>query len=166
MAKNVGLTARQGAEGAVAWATPRVRDARAWAAPQVEQAGVAVREKIAPVISDAIIEAAHWLDNPPPRRRLWPRVLGGIAMLAAAGSAIAAAVLRRRPTGMEFGTEGSEAVQGPAGQGATAGGATGDAATGGMATGEATRPAYSSGPEASGPAGEKEPKSDGRARSS
>jgi len=157
MAKNVGLTARQGAEDAVAWATPRVRDARAWAAPQVEQAGLAVREKIAPAISekiapaisDAIIEAAHWLDNPPPRRRLWPRVLGGIAMLAAAGSAIAAAVLRRRPTGMEFGTEGSDTAQGSADQGTTAHGATDDMMTG----------------QGASPADEKEPKSNGRVSS-
>jgi hypothetical protein len=118
LARNAGLTARQSAEDAIAWATPKVNDARAWAAPHVEQAGLAVRdkiapaiaEKIAPAISDAIIEAAHRLEGPAaPRRRLWPRVLAGVAMLAAAGSAVAAAVLRRRPTGMEFGAEGSTA---------------------------------------------------------
>jgi hypothetical protein len=116
LARSAGLTARHSAEDAIAWATPKVNDARAWAAPHVEQAGLAVRdkiapaiaEKIAPAISDAIIEAAHRLEAPTaPRRRLWPRVLAGVAMLAAAGSAVAAAVLRRRPTGMEFGAEGS-----------------------------------------------------------
>jgi hypothetical protein len=113
MARNAGLTARQSAEGAVAWATPRVYDARAWAAPRVEHAGLAVRktiapaisEKIAPAISDAIVEAAHWLDAPAPPRRRWPGVLAGIAMLAAAGSAIAAALLRRRPDDMDFAGE-------------------------------------------------------------
>ena len=154
LAKNAGLTARHSAEDAVAWAAPKVNDARAWAAPHVEQVGLAVRDKIAPAISDAIVEAAHRLDAPTaPRRRLWPRVLAGIAMLAAAGSAVAAAVLRRRPTGMEFGTEGGTAEQGAADRAATAQGATDE-----MAAGDSTSPA-SSDPEASGPA-------DGQVRSS
>src|SRR5258708_14609640 len=88
--------AKQSAEGAVAWAAPRGKAARAWAAPHVEQAGLAVRDKIAPVISDALVEAAHRLDDTAPRRRRWPRVVAGIAVLAAAGRAIPAAVLRRR----------------------------------------------------------------------
>jgi len=147
LAKNAGLTARHSAEDAVAWAAPKVNDARAWAAPHVEQVGLAVRDKIAPAISDAIVEAAHRLDAPTaPRRRLWPRVLAGIAMLAAAGSAVAAAVLRRRPTGMEFGTEGGTAEQGAADRAGTAQGATDE-----MAAGDSTSPA-SSDPEASGPA--------------
>jgi hypothetical protein len=105
MAKNAGLAARQSAEDAMAWAGPRVKDARSWAAPHVEQAGLAVRdkiapaisEKIAPTISSALVEAAHRLDDTPARRRRWPKVLAGIAMVAAVGSAIAAVVLRRRP---------------------------------------------------------------------
>lgn len=104
MAKNAGLAARQSAEDAVAWAAPHVKDARSWAAPHVEQAGLAVRdkiapaisEKIAPTISSALVEAAHRLDDTQTRRRRWPKVLAGIAMFAAVGSAIAAAVLRRR----------------------------------------------------------------------
>jgi hypothetical protein len=127
IAKNAGLTARHSAEDALAWATPRVDDARAWAAPYVEQAGLAVRdkiaptitEKIAPAISDALVDAAHRLDVSTPRRRLWPRVLAGIAMFAAAGSAVAAAVLRRRPTGMEFGSTGDTTDHGATAQGAT-----------------------------------------------
>lgn len=160
LARNAGLTARHSAEDAVAWAAPKVKDARAWAAPHVEQAGLAVRDKIAPAIADAIVEAAHRLDAPAaPRRRLWPRVLAGIAMLAAAGSAVAAAVLRRRPTGMEFGTEGGPAEQGAADRGATAQGATDE-----MAGGDSTSPT-SSDPEASSPADE-EGKANGRVRSS
>jgi hypothetical protein len=152
LARSAGRTARHSAEDAVAWAAPMVNDARAWAAPHVEHAGLAVRDKIAPVIaeriapaiSDAIVEAAHRLDAPAaPRRRLWPRVLAGIAMLAAAGSAVAAAVLRRRPTGMEFGTEGG---------------------TSEMAAEDSAGPA-SSDPEASSPADE-EGKANGRVRSS
>jgi hypothetical protein len=136
IAKNAGLTARHSAEDALAWATPRVDDARAWAAPYVEQAGLAVRdkiapaitEKIAPAISDALVDAAHRLDVSAPRRRLWPRVLAGIAMVAAAGSAVAAAVLRRRPTGMEFGSTGDTSDSGATAQGATDGMATGEGA--------------------------------------
>ncbi len=123
MAKNAGLAAKQSAEDAVAWAAPRVRDARAWAAPHVEQAGLAVRDKIAPAISEkiapavsaALVEAAHRLDDPTPRRRRWPRVLAGIAMLAAAGSAVAAAILRRRPETTAFGADPGTADSGPAG---------------------------------------------------
>jgi hypothetical protein len=97
VAKNVGLAAKQSAENAVAWATPRVMGARSWAAPHVEQAGVAVRDKIGPAISSALVETAHRLDAAPQRRKRWPRVLAGFAMVAAVGSAVAAVVLRRKP---------------------------------------------------------------------
>jgi hypothetical protein len=118
MAKNAGLAAKQSAEDAVAWAAPRVQDARSWAAPHVEQAGLAVRdkiapaisEKIAPTISSALVEAAHRLDNTKTRRRRWPKVLAGIALLAAAGSAIAAVALRRRPDMADFGDEDTAAT--------------------------------------------------------
>jgi hypothetical protein len=104
-AKTAGLAARQSAEDAVAWAAPRVQEARSWAAPHVEQAGVAVREKIAPAISEKIaptissvlVEAANRLDPAPPQRKRWPRVLAGFAMIAAVGSAVAAVMLRRKP---------------------------------------------------------------------
>jgi len=116
LAKTAGLAAKSSAEEAVARAAPRVQDARArvaphvqdaraWAAPHVEQAGIAVRDKIAPTISAALVEAAHRLDVSPKRRR-WPRVLAGVALLAAAGSAIAAVVLRRRSEVVNFGAEG------------------------------------------------------------
>ena len=133
-AKTAGLAARQSAEDAIAWAGPRVQDARSWAAPHVEQAGVAVREKIAPVISEkiaptissALVEAANRLDPSPPRRRRWPRVLAGLAMIAAAGSAVAAVVLRRKPDFSSFGSE----EQAP-----------GDAAPSAQGNGSATTPA-------------------------
>jgi hypothetical protein len=112
-AKTAGLAARQSAEDAVAWAAPRVQDARSWAAPHVEQAGVAVREKIAPAISEKIaptissvlVEAANRLDPAPPRRKRWPRVLAGFAMVAAVGSAVAAVMLRRKPDFSSFGSD-------------------------------------------------------------
>jgi hypothetical protein len=105
VAKNAGLTARQGADVVVAWATPRVKGARVWAAPRVEQAGVAVQDKIAPAVSAALIEAAHRLDDPPPKRSRWPWMLAGIGLLAAAGSAVAAIMLKRRPEIETFGAE-------------------------------------------------------------
>ena len=116
MAKSAGLAAKQGAEDAVAWVAPRVQDARSWAAPHVEQAGLAVRDKIGPAISEKVapavasvlVEAAHRLDDPAPRRRRrWPRVVAGLVMLAAAGSAAAAIMLRRRP---QIGSSGDEST--------------------------------------------------------
>lgn len=112
-AKVAGLAARQSAEDAVAWAAPRVQEARSWAAPHVEQAGVAVREKIAPAISEkiaptissALVEAANRLDPAPRQRKRWPRVLAGFAMIAAVGSAVAAVALRRKPDFSSLGNE-------------------------------------------------------------
>jgi hypothetical protein len=104
-AKVAGLAARQSAEDAVAWAAPRVQEARSWAAPHVEQAGVAVREKIAPTISSALVEAANRLDPAPRQRKRWPRVLAGFAMIAAVGSAVAAVALRRKPDFSSLGNE-------------------------------------------------------------
>jgi hypothetical protein len=157
MAKNAGYAARQSAEDALAWVAPRVQDARAWAAPHVEQAGLAVREKIAPVIaekiaptiSSALVEAAHRIDTPAPKRRRWPRVLAGIAIVAAACSAIGAVVLRRRPSAMDFGSE-DDAM-----------GTSGSGATDEMTTGPGATPASSPGR-----ADDEEPAADGRVRRS
>jgi hypothetical protein len=124
LARSAGLAARQSAEDAVAWAAPRVKDARTWVAPHVEQAGIAVRDKIAPAISEVLVEAAHRLDDSPPRRKRWPRLLAGFAMLAAVGSAVAAVILRRRPDFASFGAEGDAATTAP-----------------GTGNGSATRPA-------------------------
>ena len=115
LAKNAGLAARHSAEDAAAWAAPLVKDARVWVAPHVEQAGIAVRdkigptisEKIAPAISEVLLETAHRLDESAPRRRRWPRLLAGFAMLAAVGSAVAAVMLRRRPDFSSF-TDGGD----------------------------------------------------------
>jgi hypothetical protein len=115
IARNAGQACRQGVEGAARWARPRVqgarswaepqvRVARTWAAPRVEQAGVAVREKIAPTVSSALLEASRRLDavqppQPQQKRRLWPRLVAAVAMLAAAGSAAAAVFLKRQADG-------------------------------------------------------------------
>jgi hypothetical protein len=130
LARNAGLAARQSAEDAVAWAAPRVKDARTWVAPHVEQAGIAVRdkigpaisEKIAPTVSSVLLEAAHRLDDSAPRRRRWPRLLAGFAMLAAVGSAVAAVILRRKPDVASFSVDGDGATTAPGtGNGSAAG---------------------------------------------
>jgi len=114
VARSAGLACRQGSDVVVAWATPRVNNARAWAAPRVhvarvwaaprvEQVGYDVRDKYAPAVSAALIEAARRLDDPlPPPRRRWPWVVAGVGIIAAAGSAAAAIMLRRRPEAETF----------------------------------------------------------------
>jgi hypothetical protein len=143
-AKSASAAARQGAEGAArwagpqveaarSWAEPQVRAARSWAAPRVEQAGYTVRDKIAPQVSAALVEASHRLDatqqQPKPRR--WPRLVAAVAMAAAAASAIAAVFLKRQ----------AEVLLGPddeaANGGATPANGRGDGAT--RATGESPR---------------------------
>jgi hypothetical protein len=113
-----GSACRQGAEGAARWAAPQVQAARSWAEPQVqaarisaaqglEQAGLVVRDKIAPTVSDALVEASRRLAGPQPQpsrlqrlshlgARRWPQIVAGAAMLAAVGSAIAAVMLKRQ----------------------------------------------------------------------
>ena len=98
LAKNAGVVVKQRADDAAAWAAPHVNDARAWAAPRVEQAGVAVEAKIAPQVSDMLVKAARQLDPVPkaPKKRSHARLAGGIALLAAVASALAAAALVRK----------------------------------------------------------------------
>jgi hypothetical protein len=98
IARQASTAARQGGQDAMAWAVPRVDEARSWAAPKLERTGIAVRDNIAPKISDALVTAAHRLDAKPPRKRRWPRLLIGLALLTAIAS-VAAAILRRRKPG-------------------------------------------------------------------
>jgi hypothetical protein len=87
LARTAGTSVRQGADSAVAWATPYADAARAWAAPRLEQSAVALSENIAPMISDALINAAHKIDSSPRRRQ---RRLGKSSLLAASMLLIAA----------------------------------------------------------------------------
>ena len=98
IARNAGTAVRASAENAATWATPHVNTARAWAAPRIEASGVAVKERVAPAVADALVSAAHRIDVAPARRRRrWPTVLAVIAMLAAAAAAATAVMQHRRP---------------------------------------------------------------------
>ncbi|HEY3958578.1 MAG TPA: hypothetical protein VGM53_34885 [Streptosporangiaceae bacterium] len=95
------------------WATPRIaqgmHDAREWAAPRIEQAGnvisdtVAPRvtgvisETVAPKVNDVMTATARRIEpaGQAVKRRLWPRVLAGLAVASALGSVIAIALRRR-----------------------------------------------------------------------
>ncbi len=96
MAKNAGRAAKDRAEELMTWAMPYIDNARVWAAPQLERTGVAVRDNVAPKVSSLLVTTARRLDKAPPKRRRWPRMLGTMAMLAAAGTAAAAVAMRRR----------------------------------------------------------------------
>jgi hypothetical protein len=100
LARNAGTSVRQGADGAVARATPYADAARHWAAPKLEQSAVAISENLAPMISDALIAAAHKIDTNPPRQRRFSKssVLAGSMLLLAAGAA-AALTMRNRGNG-------------------------------------------------------------------
>jgi hypothetical protein len=87
LARNAGTSVRQGADSAVNWATPYSDAARAWAAPRLEQSAIALSENIAPMISDALIAAAHKIDSSPRRRQ---RRLSKSGLLAASAVLVAA----------------------------------------------------------------------------
>ena len=100
-AKTAGMAARDGVRSAATWTAPRINQARAWTAPHIERSGLAIRDTIAPKVSETLLAAARRVDVAAPSpdvtapRRRWPRVVAGTAILVAAGAA-AAVVLRRR----------------------------------------------------------------------
>jgi hypothetical protein len=96
LARTAGTSIRHSADDAVAWATPKVDAARSWAAPQLEQSARAISENLAPMISSALISAAHKIEVPKRKSRQRGRLLAGSMMLAAAGGLVAAVVMRLR----------------------------------------------------------------------
>jgi hypothetical protein len=96
LARSAGTSARQGADSAVAWATPLVEAARSWTAPQLEQAAHAISESIAPMISDALVTAAHKIDVPKRTRRRKSRLMIVSLLVTAAAGAAAAIAIRSR----------------------------------------------------------------------
>jgi hypothetical protein len=104
VAKNASATAAQRAQVARDWATPRIVEgiyqARGWAAPRISQAGQAVGETVGPKVSEMLATTAQRVDPTPPgsERRIWPRVIATVAVLAAAGGAVVV-ILRGRSVG-------------------------------------------------------------------
>jgi len=96
LARTAGTSIRHGADDAVAWATPKVDAARSWAAPQLEQSARAISENLAPMISSALISAAHKIEVPKRKSHQRGRLLAGSMLLAAAGGLVAAVVMRLR----------------------------------------------------------------------
>lgn len=98
MARNAGMSVRQGTDSAIAWAAPYTDAARAWAAPRLEHSALAVSENLAPMISDALITAAHKIDTRQVRkqRRLGRASLLAASMLLIAAGAATALTLRKR----------------------------------------------------------------------
>ena len=103
--------ARRGVRIAALWAAPRVNGAQAWTAPRIERSGLAIKDTIAPKISEVFVVTARRVDVAPPRRR-WPRVMAGTALLAAAGAAVAV-VLRCRAADGTCRASGEAADAGP-----------------------------------------------------
>jgi hypothetical protein len=105
LARSAGTSMKHGTDGAIMWATPYVDTARSWAAPRLEQSAVAISENIAPMISSALISAAHKIDasKPPPQHRLSKTtILAGSVLLTAAGAAAALSLRHRHDTSNGF----------------------------------------------------------------
>jgi len=100
LAQTASTTMRQGAGTAMSRTTPVVEAARSWAAPQLEQSALAISEHIAPMISSALLSAAHKIEVPKPKPKSNRALIAGAMVLtAAAGAATAAAVRMRRNAG-------------------------------------------------------------------
>ena len=110
LARTAGTSIRHGADDAVAWVTPKVDAARSWAAPQLEQYAQAISENLAPMISSALITAAHKIDVPKRKPHQRGRLVAGSMLLAAAGGLATAVVMRLRQQADAF--SGAHAVGG------------------------------------------------------
>ncbi len=113
LAQNAGMSVRQGAGSAIARATPAVEAARSWAAPQLEQSAHAITDTIAPMISDALMTAAHKIDVPKPRRRVRGGVVAGAVALTAAAGAAGFAAIRMRKQDSGFATDAQDTTMAP-----------------------------------------------------
>jgi hypothetical protein len=96
LARTAGDAVKQGADDVAAWAVPQVRKGRKWAAPRVDAAGIAVQERIAPQVSEALTKAARALDPAPVKRRRSRIGRVFTVLAAAAGIAAAVTVIRKR----------------------------------------------------------------------
>ena len=100
LAQTAGTTMRQSAGTAMSKTTPAVEAARSWAAPQLEQSAHAITDTIAPMISSALLNAAHKIEVPKAKPK-YNRALvaGAMVLTAAAGAATAAAIRMWRNSG-------------------------------------------------------------------
>jgi hypothetical protein len=116
LARTAGTSIRHGADEAAAWATPKVDAARSWAAPQLEQSARAISENLAPMISSALISAAHKIEVPKRKSHQRGRLVASSMLLGAAGCLVAAAIMRLRQQAAGLsgsGTVGPTAEPGP-----------------------------------------------------
>ena len=79
--------ARQQAGKAAAQVGPLARGAKV-TAKRLESSGQTLESRVAPKVSAMMSSAAKRIDPSLPKRRRWPLVLGGLAVLAAAAGAI------------------------------------------------------------------------------
>lgn len=95
-AKRGAESAKRGAGTAAEWARPRVNRSRAWLAVRATRGSVAVQETVAPRVADLMATAAKKLDPPKKRPRRLPKVLAGVALLAAGAAAAGAMAIRNK----------------------------------------------------------------------
>jgi hypothetical protein len=95
-AKRRAESAKRGAGTAAEWARPRVNRSRAWLAVRATRGSVAVQETVAPRVADLMATAAKKLDPPKKRPRRLPKVLAGVALLAAGAAAAGAMAIRNK----------------------------------------------------------------------
>lgn len=98
LAQTASTTVRHGAGTAMSRTTPVVEAARSWAAPQLEQSAHAISETIAPMISNALINAAHKIEVPKQKPKSNRALVAGAMVLTAAAGAAAATAVRMRRT--------------------------------------------------------------------
>lgn len=95
MTKSATRTARRRADTAATWAKPHVGRARAWMAVRAARGSISMQETVAPKVSAMLTVAARKLDPPRRQSRRWPKVLAGMALLAAGAAAATAMAMRK-----------------------------------------------------------------------
>jgi hypothetical protein len=94
--RRAAMLARQGAGDAAVWAKPRVGRVRAWMAVRAAKSSITMQESVAPRVSSVLAATARRLDPPKPQSRRWPKVLAGVALLAAGAAAATAIAMRSK----------------------------------------------------------------------
>jgi hypothetical protein len=96
MTKSAAVTAKRRAGTAANWAGPKVGKARTWMAVRAARSSVSVQETVAPRVAAVLAATARRLDPPEPESRRTPKMLAGIALLAAGAAAATAMAMRNR----------------------------------------------------------------------